>query len=168
MVRNEKELSFFTEYVPNAIVQEYLSGPEITSDVICDLDGDILAVVSRQRIQTRAGEVSKGVTVFDECIDHDCRRIAKNLPAVGPITVQCIMKNGTPHYTEINPRFGGGVPLAIAAGVDAPALLLARIAGVDLQMPQAGEYRTDLYLTRYDDSFIISEKKRDSLASRHL
>src|SRR5262249_56776576 len=43
-VKNARELSFFSGYVPQPIVQQYLSGPEITHDVICDLDGDLLAV----------------------------------------------------------------------------------------------------------------------------
>jgi carbamoyl-phosphate synthase large subunit len=116
-VGNVQELAFFSDYVPDAIIQEYLPGPEITNDVICDLDGEVLAVVSRQRIEVRWGEVAKGVTVCDPTITEACVKIAQALPAVGPITVQCMMKDGVPHFTEINARLGGGVPLGIAAGV---------------------------------------------------
>src|SRR5262245_16538125 len=33
-----RELAFFSEYVQDAIVQEYLNGPEFTIDMLCDFD----------------------------------------------------------------------------------------------------------------------------------
>lgn len=167
-VSNPEELRFFSRYVPDPIIQEYLPGPEITNDVICDLDGDVLAVVSRQRIEVRWGEVAKGVTIYNQDIADACVRIAQALPAVGPITVQCIMKNGVPHFTEINARLGGGVPLGIAAGVDSPRWLLARSVGLSVEIPPLGTYRIGLYMTRYDDSFFLTENEREQMAGHHL
>src|SRR5581483_12422796 len=51
---NSRALEFYLEEVPEPLVQEYLPGPEITNDVICDLDGDVLGVVSRQRMEVRS------------------------------------------------------------------------------------------------------------------
>jgi len=167
-VRNAEELTFFASYVPQPIVQEYLPGPEITNDVICDLDGEVLAVVSRQRIEVRWGEVAKGVTVHDPHITDACVKIANALPAIGPITVQCIMKDRVPHFTEINARLGGGVPLGIAAGVDAPRLLLASAAGLPMEIPPLGSYELGLFLTRFDDSFFLTETAREQMAGRRL
>jgi carbamoyl-phosphate synthase large subunit len=154
---NERELSFFEEYVPEAIIQEFLSGPEITSDIVCDYAGKLLSVVSRQRIAVRTGEVVKGFTMFDDRISHDCQKIAESLPAIGPITAQCIVHNGIPHFIEINARMGGGLPLAIAAGVDVPKLLLATAAGIPFDRPRIGDYQTGLYITRFDDSYFLPE-----------
>jgi carbamoyl-phosphate synthase large subunit len=167
-VRNAEELAFFAHYVPDPIVQEYLPGPEITNDVICDLDGDVLAVVSRRRIEVRWGEVAKGVTVYDPAIAEACTRVAHALPAVGPITVQCMLKEGVPHFTEINARLGGGVPLGIAAGVDSPAWLLARAAGLPVTIPPLGTYQIGLSITRFDDSFFLSEAAREQMAGHRL
>ncbi len=167
-VRSARELAFFSEYIPDPIIQEYLPGPEITSDVICDLDGDVLAVVSRRRIEVRWGEVAKGVTVSDPRVTEACISIARALPAVGPITVQCMMKHGTPHFTEINARLGGGAPLGIAAGADWPAWLLARCAGLPVEVPPIGSYKCGLYLTRFDDAFFLTEAEREQMAGRRL
>jgi carbamoyl-phosphate synthase large subunit len=131
-VRNARELAFFSSYVPDPIIQQYLPGPEITNDLICDLNSEVLAVVSRRRIEVRWGEVAKGVTVYDSGLTEACVKIGRALPAVGPITVQCMMNEGRPHFTEINARFGGGVPFGIASGVDSPRWLLARLAGIDV------------------------------------
>jgi carbamoyl-phosphate synthase large subunit len=146
---------FFSQYVQDPLVQEFLPGPEITTDVVCDLEGSVLGIVSRRRIEVRAGEVSKGVTIYDADIQEACVRIAEALPAVGPITVQCIMKDGKPVFTEINARLGGGIPLAVAAGLNAPALILARVAAVQIDVPPLGAYETGLHITRYDQSFFL-------------
>jgi len=156
-VHDGRELEFFAGYVPQPIIQEYLPGPEITNDVVCDLEGEVLSVVSRQRIEVRWGEVAKGVTVYDSSITQACVEIARALPAVGPITVQCMMKDGVPHFTEINARFGGGAPLGIAAGADYPRWLLARAAGLPVEIPPLGAYQQGLYLTRFDDAFYLTE-----------
>jgi len=167
-IHDARELEFFTGYVPQPIIQDYLPGPEITNDVACDLEGEVLAVVSRQRIEVRWGEVAKGVTIYDPAITDGCIRIAQTLPAVGPITVQCMMKGGIPHFTEINARLGGGVPLGIAAGVDSPRLLLARTVGLPVEIPPPGSYQVGLYLTRFDDSFFLTEAERERMASHRF
>lgn len=164
--RNPQELAFFSQYVPDAIIQEYLPGPEITSDVMCDLKGEVLSVVSRRRIQVRSGEVAKGVTVYDPVITRACVDVARGLQAIGPISVQCMLKDGMPRFTEVNPRFGGGMPLSIAAGADLPRWLLAEAAGLSVEIPPLGTYRTGLYMSRFDDSFFITEDEHAQMAAR--
>ena len=156
-LNNQKELDFFVNYVPKPIIQQYLSGPEITSDIVCDLNGKVLSIVSRQRIAVRGGEVVKGVTVHDTEIDTACRKIADALPARGPITAQCMMHNGEPHWIEINARLGGGVPLGIAAGVDSTEMLIKIACGDDLSPLPRFSYRENVYMTRFDDSLFISK-----------
>lgn len=162
-VLSARELEFFRDYVPAPIVQEFVPGPEITNDVVCDLDGEVMGVVSRQRLEVRSGEVSKGVTIYDKAIQDACVRIAEALPAVGPITVQCLMKDGEPLFTEINARLGGGIPLAVAAGLNVPALIMARAAGLALDVPELGTHQTGIHMTRYDESFFLSKKEREAL-----
>ncbi|HYT87720.1 MAG TPA: ATP-grasp domain-containing protein [Gemmataceae bacterium] len=167
-VGNARELAFFVDYVPNPILQEYVAGPEITSDVVCDLRGQVLAVVSRKRLEVRSGEVAKGVTVYHSAIAAACIRLAEALPAIGPITVQCLMREGVPLFTEINARLSGGFPLGIQAGVDSPRLVLARAAGLDVDLPPLGAYQLGLYLTRFDASFFLTEAEREQMAGRRL
>lgn len=167
-IRSRKELDFFSEYVQDGIVQEFIPGREITTDLVCDLDGKVLTVVSRQRIEVRSGEVAKGVTVHDAYIESACRTIAQTLSAIGPITVQCILKGPHPCFTEINARMGGGFPLGIRAGANSPKLLLASIAGLPIDMTHSGRYVSGLYFTRYDDSFSLSPEAYDQIARRHI
>lgn len=157
-IEDNAELEFFMRYVPDPVIQEFLPGPEITTDVICSLEGELMGIVSRKRLEVRGGEVTKSVTVRDERIIEACTKIAHELPARGPITVQCIMKDGIPHFTEINARFGGGAPLGFAAGVDSPRWLLAKMAGIPVDIPPIGTYKTGLFMTRCDHSYFLEER----------
>lgn len=164
-VNNRRELDFFAGYIADPIIQEFLPGPEITNDVICGLDGVVLAVISRRRIEVRWGEVAKGVTLHDAQIEDACVKVAKALGGRGPITVQCLMKEGVPHFSEINARLGGGAPLGIAAGVDWPCWLIALAAGVPVDIPPLGTYEHPLFMTRFDDSFFLKRKDIEQIPS---
>ncbi len=168
LARSPDELRFFLGYVPFPMIEEHLPGPEITTDVVCGLDGRVRGLVSRRRLEVRGGEVVKGVTVRDDRILDGCRRIAEALPGRGPLTVQCMLRDGEPHFTEINARFGGGAPLGIAAGVHGPALLLAEVAGVPYDPGRPDGFREGLYVTRFDDAFFLSESDLANVARRRL
>ena len=156
-VNNRQQLEFFAQYIDKPIIQEFLPGPEVTTDVVCDFGGNVLGVVSRQRLEVRAGEVSKGKTIYDPLIIKYASLIACSMNAIGPITIQSIYKDKKPFFTEINARFGGGAPLGFAAGVDAPKWLLALAAGLFPDIPPIGEYRKNLFMVRYDKSLFLTE-----------
>jgi len=167
-VENPRQLDLFLSYVENPILQEFLPGAEITSDVFCGAGGDLWAVVSRRRIEVRWGEVSKGVTVTEPRVWDGCRRIAARWRVRGPITVQCMLRGETPLFTEINARFAGGAPLALAAGVPCARWYLEEAAGRPVATPPIGTYRTGLYLTRFDDSFFLDDDAHARISRRRI
>lgn len=168
IARTPGELDFFMSYVPDPVIQEVLPGPEITADVICGHSGDVLAVVCRERIEVRWGEVAKGVTVKNPSIVEAGVRVARALPTRGPITLQCMLKDGRPHFTEINARLGGGLPLGIAAGVDGPALLLESIVGGPSEGRPLADYEAGVFLTRFDDSRFMTHAELARIEGGHL
>lgn len=136
--------------VPNPIVQEWLDGPEVTMDAMLDFQGRPLHYVARERIRTLAGESIQGVTLDKPDLDGWVERVlvaCARLGARGVITLQAFLTERGPVLTEINPRFGGGFPLARAAGGDYPAWLLALLRG-EAVPPRLGQYRRGLYMTR--------------------
>ena len=164
-VETEGELKYYINKIENPIIQEYLPGPEITTDVICDFNGNVLSAVSRQRIEVRWGEVAKGKTIFNKGILDNCIKIARKLNAIGPITVQSMFKNDKPYFTEVNMRYGGGAPLGIAAGINSPELYLGLFTGKRIDVPPIGSYKKDLYFTRFDTSTYITEEKIEKIKS---
>jgi len=167
-VEDARQLEYLLSTVENPIVQEYVPGAEITSDVFCSAAGELWAVVSRRRIEVRSGEVSKGVTIAEPRIWAGCRQIAARLRVRGPITVQCMLRGAEPLFTEINARFAGGAPLAFAAGVPSPRWYLQEAAGRTVSPPAIGSYQTGLFLTRFDDSFFLDSETHARIDSRRL
>lgn len=145
--------------VPNAIVQEELSGPEVTIDALLDLTGTPLHYVPRIRLRTLAGESIQGVTLADTDIRvwlEELLRAAARLGARGPITLQAFLTPQGPVLIEVNPRFGGGFPLAYAAGGHYPEWLLALLYG-EAVTPKLGQYQVGLYMTRYNVEHFTTE-----------
>lgn len=99
---------------------------EYTVDVYYNKDGQLTCLVPRERLEVRGGEVSKGVTRLDEVYVYLKERLTNLKNAIGCITVQVFFNpaTGSVKGLEINPRFGGGYPLAHAAGANYPEWLI--------------------------------------------
>lgn len=154
VVRDAVDLQAFVPRVPDGIVQEFLPGVEHTLDVYTGYDGRPRCVVPRRRVEVRGGEVTKSLTVRHEGIIQTGIRIVEALrECVGLITIQLFLRgDGQIHVIEINPRFGGGVPLAIHAGADFPRWLLAEWLGQDMPISFA-DFREGVMMLRYHQSF---------------
>lgn len=153
-ITSQSELDFLANRNPELIVQEYISGTEYTLDTLSDFSGRALSVVPRERIEVRSGEVVKSRTVERPDLIQQGKYIVETLGIIGPATLQCIDDGLLVYWIEINPRFGGGVPLTIRAGVDYPYLLYRMCKGEPLQ-PILGQYQTNLTMLRYDQSVYI-------------
>lgn len=167
-VSDEAELLCYLRRVPEPIIQQHLDGIEITTDVFCDFEGKVLGAVSRQRLETRAGEVSKGKTVFLPEVLECCLKIASALQLIGPANIQCFIVDNSFLFTEVNARFGGGAPLSFAAGANAPLWYLQLAAGLPVACPPIEAYTYGLYMTRYDETRFLCEAEYEQMASRRF
>ena len=151
VVHNKKELEFYSGKVPNCIVQEYIPGTEYTCDIFVDFDMRARCVVPRKRIEVRGGEVSKGQTVKNSRIMKQAAKLVELLGAgPGVITVQLFLdKQRKIKFIEINPRFGGGVPLSIKAGANFPKWILQQLLGRKINVRFDG-FTDGLIMLRYD------------------
>jgi carbamoyl-phosphate synthase large subunit len=151
VVNNREELSLFAKRIPNAICQEFIKGTEHTCDVYVDFNMEVRCVVPRKRIEVRAGEVSKGQVVKHPLIMSEAARLVKALGAgPGVITLQLFLTgDGRIKFVEINPRFGGGVPLSIKAGANFPKWILQELLGRKTNIRFNG-FKDNLIMLRYD------------------
>lgn len=159
-IDDAESLAFHARHTANAMVQEFVKGEEYTLDVLADLTGRVRCVVPRLRIETRAGEVSKGMTVKDPLLMDAGRRVVEALPgAVGCMTVQLFLTaERAVKFIEINPRFGGGFPLAAAAGAKYPEWLVAWALGRDPTVAMDG-WTDGLVMLRYDDAVFVQKSE---------
>ncbi len=155
-VDDVESLRFWSRRVPEPVVQEFVAGEEFTLDVYAGLDGRVRCVVPRQRLEVRSGEVQKARVVKDRRLLDLGRRVVESLgDCVGVITVQCIRAaRGRLRVIEVNPRFGGGAPLAIHAGADFPRWLMAERLGRTTRVRLDG-YRDGVHMLRYDQSVFL-------------
>jgi carbamoyl-phosphate synthase large subunit len=139
------------------LVQTIASGDEYTVDVFIDRSGQCRCAVPRRRIETRAGEVSKGVTVREPAVINLAVAVAEALPgAFGVLNVQLFHDRATGERAviEINPRFGGGYPLSHAAGAPMTRWVMEEVFG----MPSTARddvWRDALAMLRYDEAVFV-------------
>lgn len=157
VIADETDLTYFLQKGRDPIIQEFVAGREFTLDVYVGLSGAPRCVVPRLRMQVRSGEVSKGVVVMDQAIVDAGRGVVQALGGElrGIVTLQCICTDaGAIRFIEINPRFGGGAPLSIAAGADFPLWLLQEQLG---QPPviEPATFAHGLCMERYDWSVFV-------------
>lgn len=155
-VENKEELKFFSDIVPDYIIQPFISGTEYTVDVFCDFVGNPIYITPRVRLAVRSGEVLKTEIVQDPKIISETKQLVEDYRPCGQITVQLIRdeKTGEDYYIEINPRFGGGAPLSIKAGADSAEALLRLMDGEQLTFMD-GAAENGAIFSRFDQSIRI-------------
>jgi carbamoyl-phosphate synthase large subunit len=158
------ELEFFLRYTPvDSIVQACLAGEEFSIDVFCDLESRCLNAIPRTMIESKGGESIKGMTIKDESLIDFGRLVSETLGLVGPANVQCFREpDGTHLVTDINPRFGGGFPLPLAAGGRYPELALALARG-ERPEPRLGDFREGIVMTRFFADLSLTKNGDGSL-----
>ena len=124
------------------LIQERLVGQEHGMDVVNDLHGRHVATFARRKLEMRAGETDRAVTVHDEALSHLGRILGEALGHVGGLDCDVFLTEAGPRVLEMNPRFGGGYPFSHAAGANIPAALIAWATGAKPEArwlaPEAG------------------------------
>lgn len=116
------------------LVQQRVVGPGVGVFLLV-WNGETLATFAHQRIREKPP--AGGVSVYRESVaaDPDLVRRSRALLdrfgwcGVAMVEYKIDTRTGTPYLMEINGRFWGSLQLAIDAGVDFPALLLAAALG---------------------------------------
>lgn len=114
------------------LTQEFLVGQEYSVDALCDLDGQPLYVVPRQRVAVESGLSVRGRVVEHPVIAAHVRTLLAAARFVGPVNVQCFDTANGVFFTEINPRIAGGMSLSMAATENWFAVLLRLLAAEEV------------------------------------
>ena len=148
--RDLTELDYHLARTPvPSMVQVVCRGEEFSIDVFCDFDGVCLNAIPRTMIESKGGESIKGATIADTELIELGRGVAESVSLAGPANVQCFREpDGRLLVTDVNPRFGGGFPLPLAAGSRYPELALA-VANGERPEPRVGDFRAGVVMTRF-------------------
>jgi carbamoyl-phosphate synthase large subunit len=134
------------------IVQEFWAGREYTVNLFFNRAGQMKCVVPHWRIETRAGEVSKGRTEDIPQLRGVAEKLATIMPgARGALCFQAIVSESGEYVVfEINARFGGGYPLAHHAGARFTQWLLEET--LKLPCTASDAWRPAVTMLRYDEA----------------
>jgi len=140
------------------VAEELATGVEHTTNVLVDGTGRCLCAIPHRRLETRGGEVSKGITAKNLQLMELARRAAERLPgAVGPLNLQAFVNaGGEIRFTEINARFGGGFPLAFEAGANFCRWIFEDVLGLPSTASFDG-WKGDLLMLRFDSAVFVEE-----------
>src|SRR5262249_22764657 len=100
-------------------------------NVFFDREARLCCAIPHVRREVRAGEVSKGTTRHHARLERIANQLAEVLPSPrGALCFQAIVDDEQVGVLEINARFGGGFPLAHAAGARFSQWLLQEAVGL--------------------------------------
>lgn len=148
-VEDEEGLALALRRVRDPIVQTRLAGREFTADALVGRDGTMGGVVPRWRLETRGGISTRGETFLDPSLIVDVAALLQALGLHGPANVQGFVDaDGRTSFTEVNPRFSGGLPLSLAAGADLLGEYVRGVRRLPVR-PERLSYRTGVVMLRY-------------------
>ncbi|AIL66192.1 carbamoyl phosphate synthase-like protein (plasmid) [Rickettsiales bacterium Ac37b] len=125
-IKNQEDLQIFSQRVDldEYLIQDFIDSDEYTVDAYVDNDGNIIDILTRQRIEIEAGIVNKSISRKNDSI-IDITKTILSIPGwFGPITLQFFCSKNNPIIIEINPRFGGGVTHSLYCGLDMPTWII--------------------------------------------
>jgi carbamoyl-phosphate synthase large subunit len=132
------------------IWQRFIEGPEYSIDMWGDPRSELFVAVPRWRRRVRGGQMVFGETVDDADLLQFARSTALAFQTTEVACLQ-VIREGDGHlsFIELNPRYGTGVSLSIAAGVPFPFLQWLRAFQPERLAEQSLGYEPGLQMIRY-------------------
>jgi carbamoyl-phosphate synthase large subunit len=130
VVTTPEMMAAFESMADELIIQEMVTDPEYSIDVLSSFEGKALQAVVRRRLVVRGGESTTTQVVQCSELEALALKVCDGLGLVGHSVVQAFWseRNG-PRLIEVNPRFGGASTLSIRAGLDSPRRIIGMLRG---------------------------------------
>jgi carbamoyl-phosphate synthase large subunit len=137
------------------IIQEFISGEEVTVDVLCNEKHKPIVIAPRVRLSTKSGQSVKGRTISTEPFQKIVTRICELLQIKGVCNLQFFLSNDEVVFIELNPRFAaGGLMLTVKSGANIPLLLLKLMLKKPINEAEC-QTRPNYFMTRYWEEIIF-------------
>lgn len=151
---NMEQARVIFEASKDMIIQELLVGQELGVDVYVDMiSRKIVSIFVKEKIAMRAGETDKAKSIKSEKLFSVIEKLVTKSGLVGPIDIDVFDINGEYYISEINPRFGGGYPLAYECGCNFPKYIINNLKGIANE-PEIGCYKINTYMMKHDSLII--------------
>lgn len=142
MVRTREELTVgLTALMDREIVVEQFFAGEGVGVSVLARDGEVLSVWQHRRL-AQSNETGRSSRRIGQTVDpkllHDVEKLTKAVSLTGVAMFEFRQNPATGDYIllEVNPRFWGSLPLALASGADFPLLTWQMMTGATVQTGQ--------------------------------
>lgn len=137
------------------MIQEFMNGEEIGVDVYTDiLTKEVVSIFTKEKINMRAGETDKAKSFKDNKLFDLIESFIKKLETEGPVDIDVFKVNGEYYISEVNPRFGGGYPIAYESGEKFPELIKNNLKNQKNEK-NIGNYKENIIMLKCDDLKIV-------------
>lgn len=154
-INNREELIFFSKYVKNPIIQEFVEGNEYCVDIFCDFNGNPITITPKLRIAHSSGEITKAKVIKDREIIELGKKIAEIFKPVGEINFDCMKNDNGVFVIEINGRFAGGAPISFKAGSNSPMRIYEILLGKEVNYNE--NFKDGFIALRFGDAVYIND-----------
>ena len=166
-VSSADELRALLDLLPpdeEVVIQEHCTGELLGLAIVVGSDGELVARFQQVASRTwplDAGASANAVSVApDESLVERARRMLSEVGYAGLAHMQFLRADDRCALIDINPRFYGSMPLALAAGVNLPAAWHGVVTGDP--RPQPSEYRLGLRF-RWLEGNLLAAGRGDGL-----
>lgn len=116
-VKNMEALELIMKVNKGLLIQEFMDGTEYGVDVYTDIiSKKIVSIFIKEKIKMRAGETDKSKSVIDEKLFSIITDFVLKLGTIGPIDMDVFKIKDRYYISEVNPRFGGDIPMHTSVG----------------------------------------------------
>jgi carbamoyl-phosphate synthase large subunit len=115
--------------VSDFVIQPLVKGTEYSIDAYVAKSGEVLGAISRVRVTVSGGEVMVTRTERNPRVLTEIEKLLRIPGWYGPLVFQAIDSGDGAFLIECNPRFGGGAPCSIEAGLDMPRWIIRERLG---------------------------------------
>ncbi len=140
-------ISFTKE--PGMMIQKFMTVREWGVDIYIDFHNKkVIHIFPKKKLLMRSGETDKAIGIKEQRLMSLCKEVVQKLGLVGPIDIDCFETDEGFVVSEINPRFGGGYPLAYKSGANFMELLMNNINGIANE-PKIGNFKEGLHMFKF-------------------
>lgn len=130
--------------------QPYIEGQEYNVQCYFDINnGCLIDIFIQKKISMRAGETDKSISCWDQEIADEIFKLSDVKGFRGAIDID-VIKSDKPYIIDINPRFGGGYPLAHYCGCNFVNNIILNIQNKELKNNKNYLYKLDVIMMKYN------------------
>ena len=125
-----EEVILYCSVRPDLLIQEYMDELELGIDIYRDIKSDeVISIFIKDKIAMRSGETEKAVSSKHDGLFEILEDFMRKMGLRGVVDIDLFKIDGRYYFIDVNPRFGGGYPLAYQCGCDFPAYIINNLLG---------------------------------------